>query len=539
MSSAIQRKGAPLLILLGFLVVGGGSYLLGRSATKAPSAPPAAPATEGKSAAKGTVKLEGETLRLANLEIGATRMASLASRLTVTGQVEPNLSGMVKVTPRTEGKVIQLLVNVGDTVRAGQTLAVIQSEKLHEAQIAYRLALKRVALAQNTLARRKKLAALGEYGKPSLEEARNRVVEAQGDIQKERNEVATAQSVVAETESQRHALQAAQSQAKTRKETALSRSARAEALFKERLMSRQDWEQAQADVRQAEADVDAAEANLAQGEAKIDTAKSRLNAAKEALESAGKQAELAQQALVRSEAVYKGKYLTSKEVSEAETAYQQAQIEVEGYLDDIELLGGKPEDLHSIPVLAPIGGRVTERLATLGETVAADKALLVILNAESVWVQLNIYPKDVAGLRVGQEIRVTAEVLPGRTFRGTLSYISDTADETTRTVKARCAIQNEGGGLRPGIFVKGEILGARGKPTLTVPKDAVQFIDGKPVVYVPTKQEGEFREQSVETGAKYDDVVEILSGLKAGDRLVTKNAFLVKSQAMKSELGEE
>ncbi|MCX6379702.1 MAG: efflux RND transporter periplasmic adaptor subunit [Armatimonadetes bacterium] len=539
MSSAKQNKGVGILILIGFIVVGGGAYQLGRSTTTPPPSLPKTPRTEGKPAEKGTVKLEGETFRLANLEIGATRAASLASRLTVTGQVEPNLSGMVKVTPRTEGKIIQLLVNVGDTVRAGQTLAVIQSEKLHEAQIAYRLALKKAALAHDTLERRKKLAGLGEYGKPPIEEARARVVEIQGNIQKERDEVATAQSVVAEMESQRHALQVAQAQARARKETVLSRSIRAEALFKEQLISRQDWEQAQAEVRQAQADIEAAGANLAQGEAKIDTAKSRLNAAKAVLESARKQGEVAQQKLARSESVYKGAYLTSKEVSEAVTAYEQAQIEVEGYLDDIELLGGKPGDLHSIPVLAPIGGRVTERLATLGETVAADKALLVILNAESVWVQLNIYPKDVAGLRVGQEIRVTAEALPGRTFRGVLSYISDTAEETTRTVKVRCAIQNGGGGLKPGIFVNGEIVGARGKPTLTVPKDAVQFVHGKPVVYVPTMQEGEFREQSVETGAKYDDVVEILSGLKAGDRLVTKNAFLVKSQAMKSELGEE
>ena len=539
MNPAIQSKATLLLVCIGFILVGGGAYFAGKATTKPSAMVSEVAKTEENAPAKGTVKFESETLRLASLEISHVRETPLATRLTVTGEVEPNRSGIVKVTPRTEGKLIKLLVNVGDAVRAGQTLAVVQSEKLHEAQVAYRLNLKKVALAHNTLQRRKKLAALGEYGRPSIEDARTRVLENQGMIDKERNEVATAQSVISEMESQLHALEAAQQQARIRQATAQSRSARAEALFKEQLMSRQEWEQAQADVLQMQSDVMAGDANLAQGVARIESARSRSKAAKAAFESARKRGDVLQQALVRSEAVYKGEFLSSKEVAEADSALQQAQIEADGALDDIELMGGSPGDFHSIPVISPIDGRVTERPVTLGETVAADKPLLVVMNARTVWVQLNVFPKDAPALRVGQKVQVTTTTRLDSVFKGMISYISDTEDETTRTVKVRCVMQNETGSLKPGAFVTGKIFGASGKPALTVPKDAVQYVNGKPVVYVPTQNEGEFRAQPVEIGEKHEDLIEIRSGLKAGDRLVTKNAFLVKSQAMKSELGEE
>ena len=543
MTTSIQSKrtGIPIpLILAGFVVVGGGAYWLGKNRPATPPAAAEAPQTAAKPAAnKGVVKFEEETLRLAKLEIGAAKPMSLASHLTATGQVEPNAAGQVTVTARVEGKVIRLSANVGDTVRQGQTVAIVESEKLHESQLAYSLALKRLSLARDVLNRRRKLASLGEYGKPQVEAARTVTTQAQGDAQKAQTEVSAAQADVREAEGQVRALQAGLSQAQARVTVQQTRMNRADALLKEQLVARQEWEQVQADLQQAKADVETARAKVAQGEAALESARARVQSAQAVLETARKRSDMAQQTLIRAESVYKGNYSTSKEVEEAASAYQQAQITAEAALDDIKLIGGTPGDLHTVPIPAPISGRVTERLTTLGETVQAGKPLLALLNAQTVWVQLNVYQKDLPALRMGQSIAFTSEATPGQTLRGVVSSIGESADEMTRTVKVRCVVQNAGGRLKPGVFVTGSIQGSAHAEALAVPKDAVQYVDNKPIVYVPTENAGEFRAHSIQIGAKHEDVIEVTGGLKPGDKLVTKNAFLVKSQAMKAELLEE
>lgn len=542
MSSTSSRFSSIWPFVLGICVVlaSVGGYLMGRNTTPmAETTPTEVKAEAEPTAEKGVVAFEPETLKLAALKIETVQTMPMAARRVVTGQITPDLSGLVRVTPRVEGRVVQLLANVGDTVRAGQTLAVVESEKLHIAQIEHQLAVKRVALAKRTLEQRRKLAALGEFSRPKVEEARSRIAALEGETRKARSEREAAQSDILEAKSALRTLHAALTQAQTKQEVAQSRLKRAEALYQDELLSRQDLEQAQAERKQAQSDVEAAQAHIAQGEAKIVNTEARLRTTEAALEAAQKQQEVAKQALTRAEAVYKGAYLTSKEVAEAESAYEQAKIEEAGALDDVQLLGGKPGDLHEVPVVAPIGGRITERTVTLGETVVAERPLFTVMNGRTVWAMLDVYPDDVSSLRTRQEVLFTADTLPGKTFRGTISHIGDTADETTRTVKVRCAVRSAGGALKPGVFVEGRILGAAGKSVVVVPNDAVQTVNGETVVYTPTGNEGEFRETPVQVGRKQNSVVEIRAGLKPGDKIVTKNAFLVKSQAMKGELAEE
>ncbi len=528
------------LALIGLVIVGGTAYWLGQSRSAAPlaAAPAASPVARSANNLR-TVKFEEETLQLAKLEIGVAEPIALASHLTATGQVEPNAAGQVTVTARVEGKLIKLLANVGDTVRQSQTVALIESEKLHESQLAYSLSLKRLGNARDTLNRRRKLAALGEYGRPKVEEARTFVVQTQGAIQKAQSDLTASQSIVVEAQSAIRALQAAHAQAEAHVRVQQTRLNRAEALLKEQLVARQEWEQVQASVQQAQSDVDVASAKVAQGEATLDTARSQVEGAQSALATARRQNTVAQQTRDRAERVYKGGYLSSKEIDEAESAFQQAKISAEAALDDIKLIGGTPGDLHTVPITAPIGGRITERLTSLGETVQAGKPLMAILNSQTVWVQLNVYQKDLPSLRGGQAVAFSSEATAGQTFRGVVSSIGESADETTRSVKVRCIVQNPNGRLKPGIFVTGSIQGSPRGQTLAVPKDAVQYIDNKPVVYVPTGNHGEFKALPVQIGQKHDSVIEITGGMKPGDRVVTKNAFLVKSQAMKAELGEE
>jgi membrane fusion protein, heavy metal efflux system len=544
------------VIVLMMLMIGSGAYFWGRGSRPLLSSQSTVEAGHSNKEAEGgkqtdehgheeggeagVVKFDENALKLAKLGIETVSETTLQSRLTVTGEVEANPTGTVTITPRVDGKITKLFVTVGDQVKPGQILAIVESEKLHEAQVAHRLATKRMALARDVLQRRRKLAALGEYGRPGVEQARVRLTETEGQTRAAQNEVNVAQAGVSQSEGKIRAAQSGLKQAQAQQTVTQARVTRAENLFREELLARQDLEVAQADLQRAGTEIETARAEVSQAEADKEQAVARLRAARAALDTTRKQQEVAGRALERAEAVYRGGFNTSKEVAEAESAYQQAQIEVEGALDDVQLLGGRPGDLHEIPVKAPIAGRVTERVMTMGQTLAAGERMMTLLNTETVWVQLNIFSKDLAAVRVGQTIVLSAESVPGVTFSGTISYISETLDESTRTARVRCAVRNARGRLKPGAFINGSVVtNKQGQERgIVVPQDAVQELEGKQVVFVAEEHEGEFKTQPVEVGNTVGNRVEIRSGLKSGDRIVTKNAFTVKSQAMKAELGE-
>lgn len=533
-----NRNITPWLIAGLLLALVAGIFIGRRGASPVP-APPATAAAPEETEDHSLVRFEPASLKLADLGIETARYTRPASRLPVTGAVEPNLGGVVKITPRVAGKVTKVSATVGDTVRTGQALAVIASTELAEAQAAYKQASARVAAANSSLGRQKRLAGLGAFGRPQVEEARGRAVESSGATRTARNEVAAGRSEIAEATSELAALRAALSQAKTQADVSDSRFARADALLKEELIARQDWEQARADARSAKADVDAAAANVAKGEAKVRTAQSHLKVAEAALAAAEAQSRIAGQALKREEAVYKGGYVTSKEILDAETALQEAKLARDAAADQIRLLGGSPGGGNHVAVTAPQGGRVTERAVTLGETVTPEQALFTVTNLETVWVQLNVYPKDMATIQTGQAVEITPDAAPGRIFTGTVSYIGDTVDETTRTVKVRCEIPNAGRLLKPSTFVHGAILGSSRAAVLTVPEAAVQKMGGESVVFVASDTAGEFETRPVTTGEKFGDAVTVTAGLKPGERVVVRNAFVVKAQAMKHELAED
>ncbi|MDW8208904.1 MAG: efflux RND transporter periplasmic adaptor subunit [Chloroherpetonaceae bacterium] len=515
-----------------------GLFVAGRyvaSRTPEPSQPSVAEA-EGP---EERVVLDPESLTLADLKIEAPVVRPMRSLRKVTGQIVPDPSGLVRVTSRVEGRVIRLLVAPGDSVRAGQTLAIVESERLHGAQVAYQLATRKTALARQMLEQRRRLAALGEYARPQLEQARARLNAVEAEVRQAEGAVALARSSLDEVEAQLRALHAALERARIQAQLARSRAERAEMLYREELMARQDWEQAQAEAAQAQAALQAAEAEVAQGEAKRSAAATRVKEAQAAHTTALRQRELAEQALRRAEAVYQGNYYTHREVMEAHIAYEQARIEEDGALDDVQLLGGQPGDLHRAPVVAPIAGRVAELLVTVGENVLAERPLLTLLNPRVVRAQFDVFARDAAFLKAGQTVFFTAETLPGRVFRGTVSRIEDRMDPQTRTVRVQCTVPNTAGWLKPGAFVTGTLVTRQVPRALVVPQEAVQQVDGRNVVYVPTGAPGTFRPVAVRIGQRQPPWVEILEGLKPTDRIVTRNAFLLKSQMMKSELADE
>jgi len=548
MSFTTKPKTNLLLMVIVLLVVAVGGYLLGQRASGSNMAQTAfenaevanaegAPGNEEAHGEAGAVKLEEESQKLANVKVETVGYGAMQSRLVATGTVEPNLSGVVKITPRISGKIISIQVNVGDSVHAGQALATLASTELAQAQAAYRQATLQEALARNNLRRQKKLAGLGTFGRPRIEEARAQAAAAQGEIDIAQSEAAAARADVSEAESQLRALQAALVQAETQVKVTQSRFNRTDRLLKEQIVSQQEWEQAQADYQHAEAEVNVAHANVAQGQAKVQTARARLEAAQAKWDAARKRGQIASQALLREESVYKGGYVTTKEIVEAESAWRQAQVNQRAAEANIRLLGGTPGGGNLLSITAPLEGRITERLVTLGETVTPEKALFTILNLRTVWVQANVFEKDIHRISVSQPATIIATAFPNETFRGTVSYISDTVDPKTRTVAVRCVIANPQNKLKPEMFVQTYIIVGRRARALVVPERAVQTEGDKTFVYV-AEGEGRFERCEVQLGEVTDGMHEVISGLKAGDRIVTEGSFLLKSESKKEEFGE-
>jgi RND family efflux transporter MFP subunit len=573
--------------------------------------------------AEGVISFSPEAFARARIRLEAVSTAPVRRHLQVTGSVEANPSGLVRVTPRVTGKILSLRSSVGDTVHADQVLATMTSTELAQAQAQYRQAVARTSAATTNLRRQRQLADFGEFGQHKVQEARGSftaeqgdVSEAQADVEAARSEVSHAEAALAAAQGDEAAArgdvaaaEAAATQAQTQVEVTRSRFLRQDTLFEERLTSHQDWEQSLAELKKAESDVQgaharvrsatakvaAAEAKSQQAQSEIATNRARLELAGAKLAAARQRREIAERALQREEQIFRSGVLTNKEVAEAEATLRQAEIERAAAENAVRLLGGRPGGSSVLMVTAPIAGRVTERSVTTGETVSPEKALFAVANLETVWVQLEIYPRDLSAIRPGLPVTITTDAVPGQRFAGKIAYVRDAVDETTRTVKVRCVIPNPDSRLKPEMFVHGSIATPLRRHAVTVPRDSVQTLEGKTVVFVergrpvgsqdgatgrhgeagvyvlappPTSSRGpagppfgrspyapppaaarvpgpvapsplptEFEAREVQTGETIEGRIVIGSGLDPGERVVTAGAFMVKAQAMKAELG--
>ena len=187
---------------------------------------------------------------------------------------------------------------------------------------------------------------------------------------------------------------------------------------------------------------------------------------------------------------------------------------------------------------APIGGTVVRRDVTLGETVSAGDAgsvtLFTIADDSVVWADIAVYKQDLS--RIQKQATVVIKSDDGTVLsQSNVAFILPIINETSRTATARVVLENPAGDLRPGQFVTADISVGQSQPVLRVPLGAVQTVENKASVFVPTQ--GGFKPRAVTLGADTGDYVEIVSGLRAGDRFVSSGAFTLKAQLEKDAFG--
>ena len=138
------------------------------------------------------------------------------------------------------------------------------------------------------------------------------------------------------------------------------------------------------------------------------------------------------------------------------------------------------------PLIAPISGTVVERDGSIGATVGSDANVFKIVDLSGVWIDANVFEKDLSRIHMGESVKVTVPAIPDRSFIGRVILISTVVDPDTRTVKVRTEVTNPGGELKPDMFANVEIVTAGRASALTLPLSAVLDDGGRSVVFVST-----------------------------------------------------
>ena len=192
---------------------------------------------------------------------------------------------------------------------------------------------------------------------------------------------------------------------------------------------------------------------------------------------------------------------------------------------------------HSV-LRASLGGVVTKFEVAVGELVEPERELMTISDISTVWVLADVYEKDLAKIKINTDVNIRVDAYPDRVFVGRLTYIGDTIDPQSRTVKVRCVVPNRDGALKLDMFVKVSVPTTDSRQTLIVPAAAIQQIEGQSVVFV-RQTPSRFERRVVDVGVTAGDVVEIKSGVREGEVIVGAGSFYLKTALLRERIGGE
>jgi len=244
---------------------------------------------------------------------------------------------------------------------------------------------------------------------------------------------------------------------------------------------------------------------------------------------------------------------SEQEMIEARMVYEQHSAERKASEQALRVLGFTREDLASVrsgegdlaagilPVRAPRDGTVIQKHAVAGERVEPGSDVMLLADLSTLWAWVDVYEQDLSRLlQASEQGTIPAEVFvrafPGRAFPGWVDYIGDTMEERTRTVKVRATVENTGGSLRPGMFCEVRLGLPAGHEVLSVPREAVLSDEGETFVFAHWKDDY-FRRRPVREGQEFFGRVEILEGLRPGERIVREGATLLKSDLLREKMG--
>ncbi|MHC4891607.1 MAG: efflux RND transporter periplasmic adaptor subunit, partial [Planctomycetota bacterium] len=471
---------------------------------------------------ESTVHLSDEQIRKFGIEVAPAGPGDIKVHLNLPGQIAINTDRMAHIVPNAASVVRRILKNVGDTVKAGEVLAWLESAELGKAKVDYLTKLAEVGCCSMDLTRTKlvhdstmKLLETLQSA-PSLESL-NQISGAALDKNHTTLVSSYAELVLAKSTYQRE-----------------------KSLFEQEISSKQDYLAAENDFKKAEAKYAALRDSIT-----FELQKNLIDAQRDQ-----------QVRLIGLKGAERSLYvlgLTAEDINDINLLGQgrpadSAQEEDCTDPNCTECAGrssqsGKPaivkssdenERLAWYPLRAPFNATVIDKHITLGEKLSGDSDAFAVADMSSVWINLDVFQKDLPLVKPGQHVRTTVGSAVPK-VDGMISYVSPVVSQSSRTTLARVVLGNTSGLLRPGTFVTADVLVDSVPAKVTVAKDSLQDIDDKTCVFV--KNEHCFEARPVTVGRSNDKYVEIVSGIRPGEKIVTRNSFRLKAELEKAAGG--
>ena len=266
------------------------------------------------------------------------------------------------------------------------------------------------------------------------------------------------------------------------------------------------------------------------------------------LAAASAQVRLAQAGEERQRTLYADSGAALKDLQQSQADLATAKAALASAHDRLRMLGaseaeiggferpgsGAPSGGEAI-VAAPIAGVVLQRTVGVGQNVASVSnggatAEFIVSDLSTVWLVANLREADAAKAKLGQTIEVRTNALPGEVFRGRLDFIAPTVDPATHRIAIRSTVDNPGGRLKPEMFAEVRLLGGQPAQNVSVPEEAVIFEGDTARVWVAGGGRNLSLRQ-IRAGRVEDGMVEVLSGLAAGEKVVTSGSLFIDRAA--------
>ncbi|AFY97186.1 efflux RND transporter periplasmic adaptor subunit [Chamaesiphon minutus] len=496
------------------------------------------------------VQVDGATAQQIGVQTVAAKKQSLNVEISATGQIELLPSKKVEVTAPIRGKLVQLLVQPGARVKAGQILATLSSPELNDLRTSSlekrsaALALLQQAQTDRNLAQQS-YQKIVEIATAETNQARSQLTAAQSRLAREQQLVKSGSIVRAAKNSYQRQQQIAAaeiSSARTELELAQERYQKDVELVKSGALARRQMLESQAKLAEARTALVKAQSQSGVAQAETDLRKAETDLPLRELRDAEKQVAEATGQLARA--------MNQKSVVEAQAQFQRANSAVTAAQTQLRLsdasyqgrlaqLGNRANAEGIVSITAPIDGTISDREITIGQSVAdAGARLMTITDDRQVLATANIYQRDLGRLKIGQQVTVKVPGMTDKVFSGQISRIGTAVDLQSRVVPVQATLDNSQGLLKAGTFAEIKLATSQiTTPVVVIPASAVVEADQEKLVYV--KSGDSYQPTTVTLGQTVGDLVEVKTGLFAGDLVVNKRAPQLYAQSLKKKPASE
>ena len=205
--------------------------------------------------------------------------------------------------------------------------------------------------------------------------------------------------------------------------------------------------------------------------------------------------------------------------------------------EQVKSLAKSGETRRTLTFRSPVNGIVTEKKAVQGMRFMPGEALYQVTDLSSVWAVADVFEQDIAWVKPGAKAKVKINAYPDKSFEGTISYVYPTLKAETRTIPVRIDLPNPNNQLKPGMFAQLELPTAAKGAVVTVPNSAVIDSGTRQIVLVQAR-EGRFEPRDVKLGARSDERIEVLDGVREGEQVVVAANFLIDAESnLKAAVG--